>query len=410
MASHSPTSWRSTWVAWSLVFVFHAGVIAVLASRHYFVPDEGAYTGLAKNLAEWKGFHLDDGSYWHKAGQPYTHFAPGWPFLLAIGYTLLGWTGYWLILWLVWCVNSLLIYDLARILRLLPRWNWALVGWLSLNPLMLFYHGHFMTESVVIGYNLALTRLGIRLLRQPNLWGMTGFAALAAAAHLTRSQCMLPVVAFWLCALILIPWKQLAKLLPLFIVVHLALLGPWLWRMHLVGATGLSTEVKLGINLYQFSGTPNDDPYGPEGGKFPLPEGIETMTPAERNSVFMKEAIRGITARPSAYLHKCLTRIRLLFSPVPNFYETSRTQYLIILGSSLVFYHLPLLLMLIGLIRQFPRDPSIWFLLVAVLIWYLFHVLVNASIRNRLPSDVWVATLAVALWTPRSMSCNEQKP
>jgi hypothetical protein len=105
-------------VGWLLVFVTHAATVAALAARHSLIPDEDAYINLAKNLGEHGSFHLDFPSYWHAPGQPYTHFAPGWPFLLAIGYATAGMTGCWVIMWLVWCVNSVLAYVLAVTLGL----------------------------------------------------------------------------------------------------------------------------------------------------------------------------------------------------------------------------------------------------------------------------------------------------
>src|SRR5262249_5894767 len=127
-------------IAWILVFAFHLAVPLVLSKYHTDIPDEGSYINLAENLARQESFHLDKAAYWHAPGQPFTHFAPGWPFLLAVGYKLAGPSGMWLVLGLVWCLNSVLVYALGRELGLAVRWRWALVAWLSLNPLYLFYH------------------------------------------------------------------------------------------------------------------------------------------------------------------------------------------------------------------------------------------------------------------------------
>jgi uncharacterized membrane protein len=37
-------------------------------------------------------------------------------------------------------------------------------------------------------------------------------------------------------------------------------------------------------------------------------------------------------------------------------------------------------------------------MVVALGIWYAFHIMINASIRERLPSDVWIAALAIVTW------------
>jgi len=385
-------------VAWLFVFAVHAVTVTVLASKHSLISCEDAYINLAENLVKHGSFHLDFPSYWHASGQLYTHFAPGWPFLLAIGYAVAGLTGCWVMMWLVWCVNSVLAYGLAVTLGLAERWRWALVGWVTLNPLFLFYHGHLMTESAVIGYILALTALGIRLVESPTVWRVTLFAAVAAAAHITRSQTMLAVIAVWLVGAVTIRWRRLIPLVLLFAVVHIWLLSPWLWRMNRVAGTPFSTELKLGINLYMFSGTDVADPYGPGGGDFPLPAGIERMTPQERNSVFIKEALKHIISRKKEYINRCLSRSFYLFSPVPNFYKTNRLQYFAILAASLAFFHTFLLAAVVGLIRRRPRSSGAWVLVAALGIWFAFHIMINASIRNRLPSDVWVAALAIVTW------------
>jgi hypothetical protein len=393
-------SWHTGHVfGWLFVFAFHAAIVTALAANHTLIPDENAYINLAENLARHSSFHLDFGSYWHVAGQPYTHFAPGWPFILSIGFRAAGLPGCWVILWLVWCANSVLADQLASTLRFPRPWRWTLVGWVTLNPLFLFYHGHLMTESAVIGLNLALTAVGIRLLESPTTSRACLFAAVAAAAHIVRSQTMLTVLAVWLVAAALIPWRRIVPLLIVFAVVHVALLSPWLWRMNRVGAGPFSTELKLGINLYQFSGTPVADPYSPNA-PFAPPPGVATMTPAERNRVFTAEALNHIVHDPVDYLNKCLSRSAYLFSPVPNFYQVGRLQYLAILGSSLAFYHTFLVAAGVGLVRRRPWSMGVCLMVVAVAIWYAFHILVNASIRNRLPSDVWIAALALATWCP----------
>jgi hypothetical protein len=130
------------------------------------------------------------------------------------------------------------------------------------------------------------------------------------------------------------------------------------------------------------------------------------MTPQERNSAFMREALKQIGARPGHYLGRCSARSFYLFSPVPNFYRTSWLQYFAFLGASLVFYHAVLVAAVVGLIRRRPRSPAVGLLVAALVVWYGFHIMVNASIRNRLPSDVWVAALAMVIWTRPTATSN----
>jgi len=384
-------------VGWLLVFSVHAVTVIAFATNHTLISGEDAYINLAKNLVQHGSYHLDFGSFGHVSGQPYTYVAPGWPFLLSIGYAVAGLTGCWVIMWLVWCLSSVLADGLASTLGLTNQWRWAFVGWVTFNPLFLFYHGHLMTESAVIGLNLALTAIGIRLVESPTTWRVILFAVVAAAAHLTRTQTMLTVIAVWLVAAVTIQWRRMIPLFLLFAVVHAGLLFPWLWRMNHVGGSPFATELKLGINLYQYSGTPVADPYARDGGS-PLPAEVEMMTPRERNRVLTQEALKQIVREPDKYFKKCLSRSFYLFSPVPSFYQVGRLQYLAILGSSLAFYHTFFVAAVVGLIRRRPWSAGVWLMVVALGVWYAFHIMINASIRHRLPSDIWIAALAIVTW------------
>jgi len=83
---------------------------------------------------------------------------------------------------------------------------------------------------------------------------------------------------------------------------------------------------------------------------------------------------------------------------VPNFYQVRRLQYLAILGSSLAFYHTFFVAAVVGLIRRRPWSAGVWLMVVALGVWYAFHIMINASIRHRLPSDIWIAALAIVTW------------
>jgi hypothetical protein len=122
------------------------------------------------------------------------------------------------------------------------------------------------------------------------------------------------------------------------------------------------------------------------------------MTPRERNRVLTQEALKQIVREPDKYFKKCLSRSFYLFSPVPNFYQVGRLQYLAILGSSLAFYHTFFVAAVVGLIRRRPWSAGVWLMVVALGIWYAFHIMINASIRERLPSDIWIAALAIVTW------------
>ncbi len=388
------------WLAWGAIFLIHGLLVVLTTGNHSFIPDERAYFNLAQNLVEEGRYTLDFESFWHAPGQPNTYYAPGWPALLALGYMVAGTTGCWILLWGVWCVNSVLISVLGRECHLSPWNRWVLVGWLTCNPLYGYYHGHLMTETAVLAFVLATVVLGIRFVREATVARAIALGVVSAAANLTRTQTMLPVMAIGLLSLALVPWKRLIPLGALLVAVHLVLVGPWLGRMVAVGATPFATELKTGSALYAYSGVfGNAYTLGPTDISYP-PD-IDRMTPGERDRVLRKAALAAITERPGAYWRTNLVRVQYLFSPLPNFHRAGWVKSIGMFGATALFFYVPLALVVAGLLKQRPRDRAAWVLLCSIALWYLFHILVHASVRQRLPSDALVATLAMTLWFAR---------
>ena len=97
------------------------------------------------------------------------------------------------------------------------------------------------------------------------------------------------------------------------------------------------------------------------------------------------------------YLHNCLRRVWYLFSPVPNFYSASRSVKLAMVCSTTLFFYLPWAIIGVLIFRGARLTASESLLMTSVLLWYAFHIFMHASIRQRLPSDLWVAALALSM-------------
>jgi hypothetical protein len=168
--------------------------------------------------------------------------------------------------------------------------------------------------------------------------------------------------------------------------------------MHSVGGGWTSVELKTGINLYNYSGASVLDPYRPDSEAIGPPlESTSAMTPVERDRFLLAESRAAILGRPGVYLHLCLKRALFLLSPVPNFYNVRSIGYWAVGLASLVFVHSLLVALPTQLARRraLPRGSAV--LILSLIFWYLSHIAVNAGIRLRSPSDVWLAVLAVSL-------------
>jgi len=391
--------------AWIFILGVHSTVPFVASGFHSDIPDENAYRNLAENVGSGKGFHVDFSAFWHAPRQPYTYVAPGWPGLLAAGYFAAGDLGFWTVMAVVWCINAILIYELGQTLSLPTGWCWALTLWLTVYPLYLFYHGHLMSEPLTIAFCLGITILGVKWLNQQTWCLLASLAVVSGLGHLVRSLLILPICAVWLVAPFFVPWRRLLPQTATLVCIHVLVLTPWLWRMNTVGAGFYSTELKLGVNLYQYNGAPVDDAYDMNAKQdLGYPPNLHQLSPRERNALLTKMAIQGILDNPGRYLERCGQRVGLLLSPVPRFYQVSHLQYVAVLLSTVFFFYPFLAAIMVRLVIPRKLAAAEWALLLSVLLWYAFHIAIHASIRLRLPSDVWCAALAVSLWVPRPMT------
>jgi hypothetical protein len=187
-----------------------------------------------------------------------------------------------------------------------------------------------------------------------------------------------------------------------FALVHGALVAPWLWRMHRLQAGWLMTEAKHGLNMDFLKNRPGQDPATEETGRHvELPPDFNALPPAERNGLLLRIALERVWREPGLYLQNCLYRAGRLLSPVAHYHDVSPRENLGLALATVLFLYVPWGLVLLGLVRGRAPDRGEAVLLVAVLLWYLFHCATVASVRFRLPSDVWVAALAFSLWQGR---------
>lgn len=317
----------------------------------------------------------------------------------------------WVVLWLVWCVAAESIFRLARACGLGEFAGWGLVAWLTTYPHFAYYHGHLMTEAATVAFTLANLAIGVRFVFQPTLKSCVALAVVSAAAHLTRTQTLLPLFAIWGTALLVERRPRLLAYAACFLGVHAALIAPWLWRMNSVGGGATSVELKLGSNLYNYSGAMGDG-YNAGGDPVVFPPDIEAMTPAERQGLLMRAAVDGIRRRPGVYFRTCLDRLGYLLSPLPNFAPASPLKTAAFAASTIAFLYVPLVAIVAAIIAGRTSNRAAWVLFATLLLWYGFHTLIHASVRQRLPCDPVAATLAALLWSNggRKLCGNETSP
>src|SRR5262249_23224396 len=151
----------------------------------------------------------------------------------------------------------------------------------------------------------------------------------------------------------------------------------------------------MGFNLFLFNPPDGGNPYAHEPNRFPA--GIEKLSPGARDKVLLDLALDGIHKHPRVYLEHCLWRLGYLLSPVAQFPLVTSLQAHGLAAATVFFFCARWLTVFARLAAGARMDRERLALLLAVTLWYLFHALINASIRNRIPSDPWVALLALSL-------------
>ncbi len=393
---YKPTS-QATLGFLVLLAVFHFS-IGFLPRHRQFIPDEDAYYHLAQNVIDKGVYALDVGSFHQHAGAPNTYYAPAWPGILAAGYALLHTdTAFWLVSGIAWTLAMLALSWLSKALNLSPFLTAATLLWFTLNPFLVYYHLHLMTETLAVLLMSAMLACGILMIEKSDWKLALLLGVLSGAGFLTRTALILVPAAIWAVAFVRSLRPRAVMLFVTFAVGFLALASPWLWRMHSVGAGFTASELKMGQNLYLYNYTEVGNPYNLRPGEgVPFPDGLEDMQPLERDRLLTRLGIQTILKRPARYALNCLRRLYYLISPVPNFSSGGRLSSLAMTCATIVFLYVPWVLLAFALWRRPSLDWKQSTLLLLLVLWFLAHITIHASVRQRLPSDLVGAVLCAS--------------
>lgn len=382
---------------WSLLLTIQFLLPFPFISRHRDIPDEDAYQELARNLVNRHAYFLYEASFHQKPSEPNTYYAPAWPAVLAGAYAITHQPiGFWIATGLIWCVSLVLVRALGMSLRLKPVALWILILWFATYPLYAYYHLHLMTETLAIAIATAILACGTTLVQRPTWQLACVLGILAGLGHLTRTALLLPFAAVWIVFLVSFRTKLLLPAVSL--LAYLVIVTPWFIRMHSVHAGFGATEVKLGQNLYLYNYPYVENPYKVRNDEHvDFPSGLEQMTPAQRDSLLMRYGIAEILNHPGKYVLNCLRRFSYLISPLPNFYTSSLIVAVALSSVTIVYLFLPWTVVGLLLVKGLRITRTEAILALTIAFWYGFHTVMHASIRQRLPSDLWVAALAISM-------------
>jgi 4-amino-4-deoxy-L-arabinose transferase-like glycosyltransferase len=366
-------------------------------------PDTAHYVGMARNIAEGEGWHVQP---WARAERP-----PLYPLFLALHLLLAGGIAPALTTQAV--LGAAACAAAARIgARLWGPRAGALAGLLAAAyPPLVFVSTRFLSEAVyipiVVAQLLAAVEAGraafARESRRAAGWALLagalgGLGTLARAAHLLFPLALAAAfaVAWWRARQLAAPDGAaiLAGGVLLLVAAHLLVVAPWTVRNRVVLGAFVPVTTQSGKALYEaaFPGATG----GPvEWRDHPAARDVagraRGLDEVAEDRLLRAEAWRSIRDNPLRFASLAVVKLYRLWTPVPNH---APYRHPLVLAAAVLVCAPVLVLAFLGALRL--RRGSILVVLLLALPLYvtLLHTVFIGSIRYRLPVEPVLLLLA----------------
>jgi len=321
---------------------------------------------------------------------------PGYPMLLGLG-RLGGLDGEWALLWFGRIINVIagvagiwLVGDMGR--RIFSsRAGLIAAGIFAIDPILLFFHGLVLTETVFIALLLGAYACLVRLDRQPIAWA-AGAGLFLGLGILTRSSAVfLPLVlapiGAW-CAAGSVRRRALACA-AILLVTALVIL-PNIARHHRHLGHVVLTRTGSGASLLEALGPWADG--GPGMEKIDYPAVADGTGEYERDRIYRQAAIQWARAHPVEALRLAWAKLKRTWSVTINAggYDSRWHRAAAWLTVAPVF-----LFAAAGAILLLRKGPRVAILLLAPAAYFtLIHMVFVGSVRYRLPAMPMLFLLA----------------
>lgn len=389
--------------------------------------DVDRYGAIAANLLDGNGFCTE-------IGKPTAFRPPLYPFLIAacglIGGTVIVAAAHVLL----GTATVGMTWRLSQRLGLSPRACLAVSGLAAVDPLLLLYSSHLMTETLFtfLVTGLLLSLHSDQTNRQSATFGMTDEKP-AAGKQATVAGCWFGLAALcrptiWAfgilagaCVLAVALRRRLAgankESVPrkrpalIFGVTVLAVVSPWIIRNWVVlgHPTVMTTHggytILLGNNPVFYDEVVADRRQsvwsGDSLGEWQQSLEVElsaagAVTERDRSRHLQQMAVDWIWRNPGSFFECAWLRVRRLWSPGP---ENSSGIPQTISVTIRRYYQVTYLLVLAGLIRHRNKWRNVWILLAFLASLTLLHSVYWANARMRAPAIPVVSILAVAVFS-----------
>ena len=377
--------------------------------------DELQYQEIAVNLAEGRGFALDD--------RPTSWRPPLYPFVMAALYRAAGSTDPAIVRAfqaLLSLGTVLVVYRLARVM--FGTWPARLAASLvAFYPPLLFYNTHLLSEPLFLFLSVLVAATFVEYLLRPRLPLLLASGIILGLAALTRDV-IWPTVAimvgliWWSTPL---PWPRMLLHSLALVLTLVAVLSPWVIRNTRIQGTFtlISTNGGMVFLANHYEHTPLDRPWRAHA--LPPEQKVRYLLPLElsegvRQKLAVGRAFAFIREHPGLTVRNTLIRganvwgfeRNTIGAAIAGFYGKPRRAGLLVLTAAIVVGEVVTLLAgftgLCFAVARGGREAGCHLYVIAMVVFTTaIHAVVSGHPRYHLPLVPLLAVYAAYLWSVR---------
>ena len=369
------TAEKYLWGIVGLGFVLRLGFVLTLKPDFYF-GDESLYHTMAVNFLA--GLGLNYGGFF-QAFRP-----PLFPLLAAFVHGLGG--GLVAVRILNVLLSTLTLYFIYFLGKELfgERVGLGAAGISAVWPFFIFYNGFYLTEPLYLLLTVAFTFYLVCSIKEPSPSNLFLSGLLLGLNLLCR-----PTLLFLSPFLLLLFVLAQRKIKPVFYIGLFCLLtlSPWIVRNYRILNAFVPGTTMGGRVFYE-----GNNPYSVGGPCQVFPEDTEKLPEIERDRTYYRLTLQLIWENPARFRWLLMNKFKRLWSLVPNAAGFQAPLYrnisLLAMAPTLPFF-------IFGFFLSFRFWRTTAFLAIQIIYITIFHMVVLASIRYRLPIEPFYLILAV---------------
>lgn len=367
------------------LFLWTVFIVALIIRLAYVIPikeiptsDAREYSNIAANFVEHK-------EYAHTPGNPTMYRAPGYPFFIALIYSLFGVKNYLavrIIQALLGTLLCLITYFIAERIFGERVGKWAAV--ISVfYPFFIYYCGLLLTELL---FTLLLAMAVLNLINLSSTlklkYGVLSGIFLGFSA-LTRPIIVLfPILLFFWMLSIRVSLKKTLGLFIIMMFFMLLVISPWTVRNYLICHDFVPLGAEGGQTFYM-----GNNPLATGGGDMQyLPE-LDKLPEAERDRAYYKKGLEFIRQHPAGFFKLSLNKFIRFWRLYPHRIHTVELKHQTI---SLLSYGILLPFFLLGLFLGWKKNRKALLLFLLLIYFTIMHMIFVAQIRLRFPIEPYI--------------------